>query len=309
MGKKTSSDISGRQQAVSRQSPELKRQSALPGSIIRFCRTPNYQPAQKLVAYRISDGFNDRDFDGKSWEGCESIGDAIAMSKPTVIAMVRRLHARGHLRIKWGQQGKGHSNNYWMILKPQSAEVLETGKGQRADVLDDHEKVSGLNSKGQRAKSKGQPADMSHCNKPKQGSHTVRAAPPISASQPQQQHWQEGFAAFWQVYPKQVGKREAEREFKAALEHATAEEIIAGARRYAIDPVRVRQSQEDDRFTKNPNNWLRDGRWADKLAGVTIDEYGNPVAQSPPPQNGSDGLEALLARTLEMYPGNKWGSS
>jgi hypothetical protein len=87
------------------------------------------------------------------------------------------------------------------------------------------------------------------------------------------------FEAFWAVYPKQVGKLAAEQEFKKALQHTPAAEIIDGARRYAIDPHRVERSREgNDRFTKEPKNWLRDRRWTDKLSGVTIDQFGNPVA-------------------------------
>jgi hypothetical protein len=107
----------------SRQSPELKRQRFAWLDQVLIDRE---LPASAFkVAYRIGDGFNDVQHDGKAWESCKEIGNAIAMSEKTVITMVRRLHARGHLRVEWGQQGRGHPNNYWMIIKPASARVSD----------------------------------------------------------------------------------------------------------------------------------------------------------------------------------------
>jgi hypothetical protein len=65
--------------------------------------------------------------------------------------------------------------------------------------------------------------------------------------------------------------------------------------------VRIAQSRESDRFTKNPNNWLREGRWADRPAGVTIDEHGNVVVQQK-----QEEPDEFLAHILEKYPGNRW---
>ena len=112
-----------------RQSVELRRQrfwwlnhQVLPD--------PELPASAKLVLYRISEGFNDQQSDGRSWEGYKSIADAIGMSEPTVVAMVHRAEALGHIRVEWGQKGSGHSNQYWMIIKPQPAEW----KPQPADM-------------------------------------------------------------------------------------------------------------------------------------------------------------------------------
>ena len=260
------------------------------------------------VGVQLTAHFNEEDQDGRAFPSCKYIADVIGVSEKTVIRAVRRMQAREHLRVIWGVPGRGHPNQYWMIIKPAPTQVLGAKKPAPTQVLADQKTCTGVQENLHLRKIKPAPVQENHKKENHRGNHTVRAAPPISASQPQQQqHWQEGFAAFWQVYPKQIGRREAEREFKAALEHATAEEIVAGARRYAIDPVRIKQSQEDDRFTKNPNNWLRDGRWADKLTSVTIDEYGNPVAQSPPQQNGSGGVDEYLAHVLtDLYPNGRW---
>jgi hypothetical protein len=267
-----------------RQSPELKKQrfwwldhQVLPD--------PELPASAKLVAYRIGDGFNDRDSDGRAWESCKEIANAIAMSEATVIMMVRRLDARGHLRVEWGQQGRGRPNNYWLILKPQPAKVFDEIKPQPTQVLDGKIKPQSATRKPQPTKIKPQPtkikpqpAKESHCTSQEESqgkSHAQRALAPQndflagSSAAEDIARPAAGFKDFWSVYPKQVGRRAAEREYKKALqEGATAEEINAGARRYAADPVRIERSRESDRYTKDPNNWLKEGRWADKPAGV-----------------------------------------
>jgi hypothetical protein len=45
-----------------------------------------------------------------------------------VLRSVRRLEVNGHLRIVWGQPGRGHPNQYWMVVKPAPMQVLEPGK-------------------------------------------------------------------------------------------------------------------------------------------------------------------------------------
>ena len=65
------------------------------------------------------------------------------------------------------------------------------------------------------------------------------------------------FDEFWEIYPRKVGKREAEKAYAKALTVASAEEILAGAQKYATDPNRV------DTFTAHPTTWLNQGRWSD----------------------------------------------
>jgi hypothetical protein len=68
------------------------------------------------------------------------------------------------------------------------------------------------------------------------------------------------FRAFWDAYPKKVGKRSALRAWKSALRRgAAAADIIAAARDYGADPKRSR----DRGFVKNPEGWLNAERYAD----------------------------------------------
>ncbi len=108
------------------------------------------------------------------------------------------------------------------------------------------------------------------------------------------------FALFWSVYPKHIGKHDAEKAFCTALKQATAEQIIAGARRYAGDPDRI---ERGDRYTKHPANWLRAGGWADEASdtgSVTIDQDGNPVT-SPRKRSRPGSWDALEEKLIAYY--------
>jgi hypothetical protein len=80
------------------------------------------------------------------------------------------------------------------------------------------------------------------------------------------------------IYPRQVGRHAAEQRFAAAVRGgADPAIIIEGARRYARDVA-----HREERFIKEPANWLRDKAWLDAPtapagSGKTIDQDGNPV--------------------------------
>ncbi len=69
------------------------------------------------------------------------------------------------------------------------------------------------------------------------------------------------FQHFWLLYPRKVGKGDAEKAFMAALKENPPDAILAGARRYA-DPVR--QDGTQPKYVKYPAGWLRAKRWLDE---------------------------------------------
>jgi hypothetical protein len=86
------------------------------------------------VAVQLTAHFNESDQDGRAYPSGKYLGEAIALSERAVLRAVRRLHARGHLEIKWGAPGRGCPHQYWMRLKPALAPVLadqKTGAGDQ----------------------------------------------------------------------------------------------------------------------------------------------------------------------------------
>lgn len=66
------------------------------------------------------------------------------------------------------------------------------------------------------------------------------------------------YEAFWEAYPRRVGKKAAYSVWLQAIREIDPGLIIAAAERYAHDPNR------EDQFTAHPTTWLRQGRWEDE---------------------------------------------
>jgi hypothetical protein len=91
------------------------------------------------------------------------------------------------------------------------------------------------------------------------------------------------FEEFYRCYPKHAAKTAALKTYRTimAKKLATAEDLLAGATRYAAE-----RSGQDPKFTKHPSTWLNGGCWSDEPVrpiGNTIDNNGNPVPVRPPP--------------------------
>jgi hypothetical protein len=71
--------------------------------------------------------------------------------------------------------------------------------------------------------------------------------------------WMPSFDQFYEVYPRKRAKGAAKKAFKAAINRATAEEILAGVKRYAAECV-GREAQ----FIKMPASWLNADCWLDE---------------------------------------------
>ncbi len=68
------------------------------------------------------------------------------------------------------------------------------------------------------------------------------------------------FQLFWLLYPRKVGKGDAEKAFMAAIKEYLPDVILAGTRRYGNQ---VRRDDTPMKFVKYPAGWLRAKRWLD----------------------------------------------
>ena len=72
------------------------------------------------------------------------------------------------------------------------------------------------------------------------------------------------FDAFWEVYPRKVGKGEARKAFKK-LPKSVYPFLVPAVERQK----KTRQWQEEKgRFVPNPSTWLNQGRWEDDAEGA-----------------------------------------
>jgi hypothetical protein len=72
----------------------------------------------------------------------------------------------------------------------------------------------------------------------------------------------DGFAAFWAVYPRTVGKEAARKAYAKAAARVGALTVVAGAERFRDDPNLP--PKEEARFIPHPATWLNQGRWDDE---------------------------------------------
>jgi hypothetical protein len=80
------------------------------------------------VALQLTVHFNEHDEGGRAYPSCQAIGDAIGLSECTVRRSVERMAKEGDLYVVWGRQGRGHPNQYWMIVKPAPKREKKTGR-------------------------------------------------------------------------------------------------------------------------------------------------------------------------------------
>ncbi len=75
--------------------------------------------------------------------------------------------------------------------------------------------------------------------------------------------YMERFNEFWHLYPRKCAKLLAMKAYQKARVVATADEILAGLRKYCA------HLPEEARFIAYPASWLNAGRW--------MDEYDEPA--------------------------------
>lgn len=81
----------------------------------------------------------------------------------------------------------------------------------------------------------------------------------------------DGFAEFWQAYPRREARRRAEQAWRSALKRADSATILAGLARF--------RWPDDPKFVPLPASWLNADRWADQppLAAVGAGGRQNPT--------------------------------
>ena len=69
-----------------------------------------------------------------------------------------------------------------------------------------------------------------------------------------------GFKEFWDVYPRKVGRANAEKAFSKASQSVGVDKILDAVRPYAKSV-----SHKEKKFIPHPATWLNQGRWDDDI--------------------------------------------
>jgi hypothetical protein len=71
------------------------------------------------------------------------------------------------------------------------------------------------------------------------------------------------FGAWWEGYPRKVGRITAETAYRKARKHQSAPDLLAGRDRSI---AAWKAEGREDRLIPHPTTWLNQGRWADEYA-------------------------------------------
>jgi hypothetical protein len=101
----------------------------------------------------------------------------------------------------------------------------------------------------------------------------------------------DGFADFWDAYPRKVAKRAAAKAYAAALDRgAEPAELLTAVRRYA-----ALAASSDPKFVAHPTTWLNQGRYDDEIpvapAGLAVGHH----PATPMQGTSSQRVNAILA--------------
>jgi DNA-binding MarR family transcriptional regulator len=223
---------------------------------------------EKMVLLVIADHASD---DGtEAWPSQATIAAKASISIRTVQRAVNSLVENGYL---WMQKGAGGSatcreerrpHKYTINIKRLRGDT-ESAREERGDIESD-DGATLATSTGRLSR------PMNHPNKP-------------SNETPE-------FDLFWKYYPIKVGKAAALKAWLKAIKVETADEILAGAIRYADDPNR------HPSFTAHAATWLNAHRWNDSALP--------PRALTPEERRERDLIESRAKSEKERAETLKW---
>lgn len=90
------------------------------------------------------------------------------------------------------------------------------------------------------------------------------------------------FEQFWLAYPKKVGKKDALRSWKKAVDKPTMVDILK-----AIEKAKKSEQwgKENGQFIPNPSTWLNQGRWDDQPSEMKGRSNGKAIPPFPGPDD------------------------
>lgn len=105
------------------------------------------------------------------------------------------------------------------------------------------------------------------------------------------------FDSFWKVYPRKIGKGEAEKSFKKAIKEVTLEAMIEAVRAQSNSD---QWKKDGGQFIPSPSTWLNQKRWNDELE-LSL----SPILPDGPPdwlpENWKEIAVKMLGSKAELY--------
>jgi hypothetical protein len=210
---------------------------------------PELTPLCFRVGYAITTHMNRST--GDAWPGQDRLAAACHTSDRSIRDALTRMKNGGHLE-QTGRGGRSKSSRYKPVLKD-----AETRKPAST--------FEGLNPEASFHLSEPKPGSFRHKTRKKSTAKRGSQLPTIPLIEPSEEPFErkspQEFEIWWSAYPKKVGEIPARKIYARIIKkrEASHTELLAGATRYA-----AQRTNEDPKFTKEPKNWLAEGRWRDQ---------------------------------------------
>ena len=210
-------------------------------------------PADKLLLGYLGHRIGNN---GECWPGIETIRKDLGLNRSTVLRHLDRLADKGLIVIV--KQGHGRANHYQLVTS-NWAQPAPGGKMQPvADCNPDQAQIAPVVGAGC-AQNQAQVAPVIE--------RTKKRTNEKNNDEP------EGFAEFWELYPRKVGKGAARSKWKIAVTKAPIDTILE-----SLDAQLPTITAKETQYQAHPATWLHQERWADE-----VDEPNGPTVDWRPP--------------------------
>lgn len=127
---------------------------------------------------------------------------------------------------------------------------------------------------------------------------------PVKAKKSKKRNdYPDDFEEFWRIYPRHEDKKKAFKVWQTALKNgATADEIIAGAARYA-----KYRAGEPEQYTKHPSTWLNGDCWENEYSTAGISYGSGQYGSRLSPEEAALNREAIASTFADRL--REWGYS
>jgi hypothetical protein len=206
-------------------------------------------PLALRLACALSGYFNSET--GEAWPAKETLAGELGATERGVRKAVAALVVRGHLDVTAGG-GREITKRYRSLSKTRNS---RSGFKQKpgTQATENPERKRPKTRNGRSPESIEEPIDIS------KGERDNFTPTPINEKNKEAVDGE--FIGWWSTYPRHVAKGAAAKAYQRILanDEATADQLLAGAARYAAE----RQGQ-DERYTKHPATWLNGKCWLDE---------------------------------------------
>lgn len=200
--------------------------------IIDIALTPIENPTAKVVLLALASYSNSR---GECFPSRSLLAEKSCTSVRSVVTALQWLEANEFIQIKH----RGGSSNFYVITSMEE-EMSDDTRAKSAHEVDSN--ISKI--------------DFSKGNKT---ITTTRAKSAHPRDTPL-------FSAFWQAYPRRIGKGAARAAFERATKFADANDLVQAAIKFS---EHCQETGKEPQYIPHPSTWLNQERWEDDLEAET----------------------------------------